>query len=695
MAAPSDYEQLMLELINRARLDPLGEAARYGIDLNADLPAGTISASIKQPLAMNEILIDSALSHSQWMLDTDIFSHTGAYGSDAGDRMADAGYSFTGSWAWGENLSWRGSTGTYDAEEFVYLQHQGLFLSAGHRENTLYDYFREVGIGQLYGVFTYADNGVDYNASMTTQNFATSGSSYFLTGVAFDDADNNNFYSVGEGRNYLAVSTSAGTVWSSQSGGYSQPIYNGTNAITFSGGGLNAPMTVTVNVSNGNVKLDVVDGDTIWSSADVILGTGAHKLKLLGAGNLSATGTALDDQLEGNKGDNSLKGEAGDDTLFGLLGQDNLNGGSGNDRLFGNIGNDTLFGGFGNDLLNGGQNVDIMYGGAGDDIYVVDHSSDSTREFAGEGADLVRSFVNFSLKNDGAYIENLTLVGKTATDGTGNALSNVIRGNATDNTLIGNNGFDHLYGHMGNDTLRGGNGEDRLFGGLGNDKLYGGNHNDALFGNQGNDVLFGFNGNDILNGGFGDDIIYGNQHNDTLNGDNGHDRLYGNLGSDTLRGGNGNDWLFGGVGDDVIYGGNHADHLFGNQGNDFLHGRLGMDTLVGGLGTDLLYAGQDQLKDTFVFRTVQDSQPGTARDKIFQFETTQDVIDLSQIDADTSNAGDQDFSYTGTMASANSVWIRYSATDAFIYGDHDGDAIADFEIQIVDVNSLRQTDLIL
>nr|WP_321982752.1 hypothetical protein [uncultured Cohaesibacter sp.] len=694
MTYQTDYEQLLLELINSSRLDPLGTSQEYGIDLNDGLAVDTISSAVKQPLAMNAALTEAARAHSQWMIDNDTTGYIGANGSTPGDRMATAGYSFIEPWGWAESHVRSGDSSPLShITQAIHDQHYVLFMSPQARSYFMEDLVREIGIGQARGIFT--ESGVNYDTLMMTLDYASSGSDYFLTGVAFDDADNNDFYSVGEGRSNLAVSASAGTVWTSQSGGYSLSIYHGTNSITFSGGGLNAPMTVTVNVSNSNIKLDVVDGDTIWSSADVILGTGAHKLKLLGAGDLSATSSAFDDLIEGNKGDNSLKGAAGADTLFGLLGQDNLNGGSGNDRLFGNVGNDKLFGGLGNDLLNGGQNVDIMYGGDGDDIYVVDHASDSTREFAGKGVDLVKSFVNFSLKSDGAYIENLTLVGKTATEGTGNALNNVIQGNETDNTLVGNNGFDHLYGQLGNDTLRGGNGEDRLFGGLGNDKLYGGNHNDALFGNQGNDVLFGLNGNDILNGGFGDDIVYGNQHNDTLNGDDGHDRLYGNLGDDTLRGGNGNDWLFGGEGDDALYGGNHADHLFGNQGNDILHGRLGMDTLVGGLGTDILYAGQDQLKDTFVFKTVQDSQPGTVRDKIFQFETTQDVIDLSQIDADTAIAGDQDFSYTGTMASANSVWIRYSATDAFIYGDHDGDAVADFEIQIVDVNSLRQTDLIL
>ena len=56
MALQTAQEQLVLELINRARLDPAAEAARFGIALNEGLPAGTISTAAKQPLAMDDAL---------------------------------------------------------------------------------------------------------------------------------------------------------------------------------------------------------------------------------------------------------------------------------------------------------------------------------------------------------------------------------------------------------------------------------------------------------------------------------------------------------------------------------------------------------------------------------------------------------------------------------------------------------------
>ena len=258
MAQPSANEQYMLELVNRARSNPLAEATRHDINLNQGLAPGTISSSAKQPLVFNTKLIDSSRKHSEWMLDTDTFSHTGAGGSSAGDRMRDAGYTFTGSWTWGENISWRGTTGTPDVTSFVGTQHVGLFKSSGHRTNILSDTFKEIGIGTITGEYS------GYNAVMTTQNFAKSGSSTFLTGVAFDDGvTDDDFYTVGEGMGGVTVQAtrqSDKATFSTQtygSGGYQMALTPGAYDITFSGGGLSQTVRQTVNIGNQNVKLDL------------------------------------------------------------------------------------------------------------------------------------------------------------------------------------------------------------------------------------------------------------------------------------------------------------------------------------------------------------------------------------------------------------------------------------------------------
>lgn len=258
MAQPSANEQYMLELVNRARANPNAEAAQYGIGLNQGLPSGTISGSSKQPLAFNLDLIDSSRDHSQWMLNTDTFSHTGAGGSSAGERMRAAGYDFTGSWTWGENISWRGTTGTPNVTAYVGTQHEGLFKSSGHRRNILNDAFKEIGIGVRTGGFQA------YNAVMATQNFAKSGSSTFLTGVAFDDGvTDDDFYTVGEGLGDIQVKAtrqSDNAVFNTQtydSGGYQIALAPGTYDVAFSGGGLSQVVNKTVTVDTKNVKLDL------------------------------------------------------------------------------------------------------------------------------------------------------------------------------------------------------------------------------------------------------------------------------------------------------------------------------------------------------------------------------------------------------------------------------------------------------
>ena len=257
MAQPTAQEQYMLELVNRARANPNAEAQRYGISLNQGLAAGTLNNSVKQPLVFNSNLIQSSRVHSRWMLDRDQFSHTGSGGSSAGDRMRQNGYQFTGSWTWGENIAWQGSTGVIDATATISDSHEGLFKSPGHRTNLLSDDFREVGIGSLEGEFD------GYNALMTTQNFARSGSSVFLTGFAFTDAvQNDDFYTVGEGLGGLQVEAVRDDGQRFQtttfgSGGYQLALAPGNYTVNFSGNGLNQTVQRSVSIGQQNVKLDL------------------------------------------------------------------------------------------------------------------------------------------------------------------------------------------------------------------------------------------------------------------------------------------------------------------------------------------------------------------------------------------------------------------------------------------------------
>jgi Ca2+-binding RTX toxin-like protein len=326
MAEATAREQLILELVNRARMDPAGEAARFKIGLNDGLAAGTLNGVPKQVLAFNSALNTAADRHSQWMLDTDSFSHTGVGGSDPGDRMGDAGYSFTGSWTWGENIAWTGSTGPVNGDADAAQHHKNLFLSAGHRENILNDDFREIGVGTLTGKFL--SGGTNWNALMTTQDFARTGTAQFVTGVCYRDADRNDFYSIGEGQGGIKATllkngTMAGSADSQTAGGYAIGTgQTGACELRYSGGPLSSPVGVAFNLGSSNLKVDLVNNDTIDCNVSARLTGKAVGLDLLGIQNISATGNDLANTISGNSGNNVVRGQGGGDRMTGSGGSD-------------------------------------------------------------------------------------------------------------------------------------------------------------------------------------------------------------------------------------------------------------------------------------------------------------------------------------------------------------------------------------
>ncbi len=265
----------MLEMINRARANPQAEADRLGINLNKDLSPGTISTNAKPPLASHPQLLAASRAHDQWMLAVDIFSHTGVNGSQPGDRMSSAGYTFVYPAGWGENIAWQGtSASSFDLKNYVELLHDGLFNSSGHRVNLMNASFDETGVGVETGFF-YAD-GWDWNAAIVTQTFAYSATTPgpLVVGVVFRDTNSNGFYDPGEGVPGVTVTPESGGYYavSSASGGYAFP-YAGTGDLNvqFSGGPLVQPLSRSLVRGSVNLKLDL----ELNSSVPLIISTGA------------------------------------------------------------------------------------------------------------------------------------------------------------------------------------------------------------------------------------------------------------------------------------------------------------------------------------------------------------------------------------------------------------------------------------
>lgn len=213
-----------------------------------------------------------------------------------------------------------------------------------------------------------------------------------------------------------------------------------------------------------------------------------------------------------------------------------------------------------------------------------------------------------------------------------------------------------------------------------------------LDGTKGQDVLTGDMGNDVILGRAGSDILFGGAGKDRLEGGSGNDQLEGGAGRDLLNGGAGNDRLSAGAGNDRLIGGAGNDRLLGGAGNDRLNGGTGRDTLDGGTGADILTGGAGA--DVFLFRSFQDSRPGSARDVITDFAAA-DRIDLSALDANSLRGGNQRLEFSGTDAQAHSLWYVEQANRVILRADHDGDARADFEVALSGISSLSASDFIL
>ncbi|TFI56870.1 calcium-binding protein, partial [Sphingomonas parva] len=287
--------------------------------------------------------------------------------------------------------------------------------------------------------------------------------------------------------------------------------------------------------------------------------------------------------------------------------------------------------------------------------------------------------------------------------------ADLISGKAGDDQIDGGDGWDLLFGDAGDDLILGGEGWDALTGGAGRDRLEGGAGNDVLSGGEGDDWLSGGAGSDLIDGGSGFDIVSyadarqgvsaslgngqgsggdaagdrylfvealeGSGFADRLSGGNGDDTLLGLGGDDQLDGGNGDDRLDGGAGNDRLDGGNHADVLNGGAGRDVLNGGNHRDVLNGGTGDDVLTGGNQE--DVFAF------SDGSGHDTITDFRRGQDKIDLSGMDANLLGEGHQGFAWIGSSAftgAAGELRAFSAGGSAFLAGDVNGDAVADFTI---------------
>ena len=335
MSIANELELQMLSLIN---------AERTSRGLNA--------------LQLEQDLNEAAEDHSEWMLEEDIFSHTGEDGSSPHERMQEAGFQFSGSWASAENVAWQSTRGAAGLSDDVVDLHNALMNSSGHRANILNPDFQYIGIGLENGDFDYG--AFTYDSLMVTQNFARTAAD-----VDLDPSEG------GSGDPDPTPETPA------------EPT-SGDDELS-----LDAPGTL-----NGLAGDDSLIGS---SGADTLIG---------GDGNDTIKGSDTDtdlrdaiyggdgnDEISGAHGNDELRGDNGNDTIDGGFGVDTVIGGNGNDVLSGGAFSDVVFGGNGNDFINGGFGSDRLNGGEGADqffhIGVEGHGSDWIQDFSNTQDDIL------------------------------------------------------------------------------------------------------------------------------------------------------------------------------------------------------------------------------------------------------------------------------------------------------------------
>lgn len=451
--------------------------------------------------------------------------------------------------------------------------------------------------------------------------------------------------------------------------------------------------------NSGDICTEAIGGgeDTIESSIGRTLGANIENLRLTGASAISGTGNGLDNEMTGNTGSN---------TLSGLAGRDVLVGGGGADILLGGDDDDLLIGGASNDFIDGGNGIDTVNYRAVTAAVTVDLAITATGQNTGTGSGIDRLI----------GIENV--IGS-------DLAADTLSGDGANNRLVGGGGTDLLDGRSGNDLLQGGEGTDTLIGGAGDDTLDGGNGIDTAsyaaslagvtvdLGNldpqatgDGTDRLLGIE--NLTGSATGADTLTGDYLANTIDGGGGNDRIEGGDGNDTLIGGDGNDTASyanatGGVlvnlalgtasdgagGKDVLTG---FENILGGQFDDSLRGDGVANVIEGGIGRDVLRGGTGN--DTFVYRSVDDSTVAIDGRDLIADLTAGDRIDLSAIDANSSLASDQAFTFIGT-ASFSNVAGQLRATTTSIEGDVNGDGFADFAITISVATAPVAADFVL
>ncbi|MGA9581262.1 MAG: FG-GAP-like repeat-containing protein [Allosphingosinicella sp.] len=234
-------------------------------------------------------------------------------------------------------------------------------------------------------------------------------------------------------------------------------------------------------------------------------------------------------------------------------------GNAGRNQLSGGAGDDILHGLGGNDVLVGDSGIDLHVGGTGNDVYYVDDIGDVVVEQAGEGTDVVRTYVSYALAA-GSEVEALTVTNGYST---------------TAINLTGNEFGQTIYGNLGNNVIDGRGGADFMAAFGGNDEYYVDNAGDVVVEQlgEGTDVIRAYVSYALAAGSEVEALTTTSGYGTTainLTGNEFRQTIYGNLGDNVIDGRGGADYMAAFGGNDVYYVDNIGDIVVeqANQGTD-------------------------------------------------------------------------------------------------------------------------------
>ncbi len=270
----SSEEAYALELINRARSNPQKEAQFLVNSGDSDIQAGISYFKVdtnkvisdfnsyekRMPLAFNKKLMQVALATAQMQIDYNAQGHT-LDGRAFGARFDDADYKY---YTIGEdvyaysrsvlhshgafNIDWGPGTG-------------GVQNPPGHRHTIMgignASAFKEIGIK----VENTIPSGKSVGPQIVTHDVGAqrSNNNNYITGVIYDDKNNNNFYDIGEGIPNVTISPDKGKYYAitDESGAYTIPFKSSDGITKVEAFGDNFNIQVaSVSLKNENYKLD-------------------------------------------------------------------------------------------------------------------------------------------------------------------------------------------------------------------------------------------------------------------------------------------------------------------------------------------------------------------------------------------------------------------------------------------------------